>query len=89
MDLKPSPGNAYASSGMPPTRLPFLDFIYRLECTMSGEHHPAGGLGGMRMVLPIAGGTVKGPGIMGTIVEMSGADWLTSFDAGAVSVPAE
>jgi hypothetical protein len=72
-----SPGNEL-SNGIHPMRLPNLEFLYRLECTMSSERHPVGGAKGTqvsRMILPIVGGTVRGPRLSGIIQENSGADW--------------
>ncbi|KAI5292092.1 hypothetical protein KEM52_006631 [Ascosphaera acerosa] len=74
----PSPGNAYFPD-TPPMRAPHLEFVYRLEAEMdeSGDYEipkPNGG-GTAWGVAPIAGGTVKGPGINAIVVPNSGADW--------------
>lgn len=58
--------------------MPHLEFIYRIVATMD----PASSLipnihnnGLSRLILPITGGTVRGPLIKGEIVPNSGADW--------------
>lgn len=78
----PSPGNAF-SSGEPPMRMPHLELIYRVVALMGPGPGPSSsysipnvhGTGVTRLVLPIAGGTVRGPRISGEIVQNSGADW--------------
>jgi hypothetical protein len=60
-------------------RAPGLEFVYRLVAKM----HPTNGYdieniqgtGITRSIAAIESGTVKGPGIEGTVVENSGADW--------------
>lgn len=87
----PSPGNPF-SSGEPPMRMPHLAFIYRIVAYM----RPGDGAGGgtstipnvhgtavTRLVLPIAGGTVRGPRISGEIVPDSGADWAQRIGGSA------
>jgi len=59
-------------------RTPSMKFIYRLECEMAKDNHFVGaqsGTSNARVVMPIVGGTVKGPQISGIIEHMSGADW--------------
>ncbi|KAG9675537.1 hypothetical protein KCU99_g4582, partial [Aureobasidium melanogenum] len=86
-----SPGDAY-SDGSISMRTPSMKFIYRLECEMAKDNHMVGaqsGTSNARVVMPIVGGTVKGPQISGIIEHMSGADWglvigktgLTRLDA--------
>ena len=75
-EAKTSPGNAFSPHKM---RMPHLDFIYRIVAEMDqGGVTPIEGVDGtdkIRLVLPIEGGTVHGPGIKGVIVHKSGADW--------------
>jgi hypothetical protein len=55
-----------------------MKFIYRLECEMAKDDHVVGaqsGTSNVRVIMPIVGGTVKGPRITGVIEHMSGADW--------------
>ncbi|KAI4731060.1 hypothetical protein E4T49_01294 [Aureobasidium sp. EXF-10728] len=72
-----SPGNAYSDRSIE-MRTPSLKFIYRLECEMAKENHVVGaqsGTSNARVIMPIVGGTVKGPQVSGIIEHMSGADW--------------
>lgn len=81
MKSAPSPGNVY-SPNLPPTHIPSLEFIYRLECGMSPDEQVVGRPStsqNSRIILPITGGTVLGPEISGIIVPSSGADWATSL----------
>lgn len=59
-------------------RTPSMKFIYRLECEMAKVDHVVGaqtGTSNARVIMPIVGGTVKGPKISAIIEHMSGADW--------------
>lgn len=59
-------------------RQPHLEFIYRIVAEMDPGASPIPNVQGTavsRIVLPIAGGTVRGPQIKGEIVKNSGADW--------------
>lgn len=59
-------------------RMPHLEFIYRIVAFMdpnSSSIPNVNGTGITRMILPIAGGTVRGPQVNGEIVKNSGADW--------------
>lgn len=79
----PSPGNDF-TSGEPPMRRPHLEFIYRIVAEMDPGASPIPNVHGSavsRIVLPIAGGTVKGPQIKGEIVKNSGADWAQRIDS--------
>lgn len=83
----PSPANAYLAH-LPQTRLPSLDFIYRLECSMSSDVQVVGkqsASSSSRIILPIAGGAVSGPRLSATILSVSGADWATSLPGESVS----
>lgn len=77
--LVSSPGNDYLTNGMK-MKIPHMEFIYRLDCEMAKENHAVGApFDGTNsgMIMPIVGGTFKGPQINGTIQQMSGADWGT------------
>ena len=77
--IQTSPGNDYSTEDIK-MKIPHMEFIYRLDCEMAKENHLVGApFGGTntRMIMPIVGGTVKGPKIDGTIQHMSGADWGT------------
>ncbi|KAI4597991.1 hypothetical protein KJ359_003799 [Pestalotiopsis sp. 9143b] len=76
-----SPGNSYspAEQKIPKMRMPHLRFIYRIVANMSSDTWAIPNVqqsGVTRMILPIKGGTVKGPRIQGEIIPDSGADWL-------------
>ncbi|KXJ90343.1 hypothetical protein Micbo1qcDRAFT_226225 [Microdochium bolleyi] len=74
---QPSPGEQY-SQGIHAMRLPHMQFVYRIVCQMTGDNTIIDNIQDTnvsRLVLPIAGGTVSGPGIKGIIVPNSGADW--------------
>ncbi|CAN8099174.1 unnamed protein product [Discula destructiva] len=74
---QPSPGNEF-SAGELPMRMPHLEFIYRIVAFMDPESSSIPNInntGVSRLILPIAGGTVRGPHIRGEIVRNSGADW--------------
>lgn len=65
-------------------RRPHLEFIYRIVAEMDPGASPIPNVHGSavsRIVLPIAGGTVKGPQIKGEIVKNSGADWAQRIDS--------
>lgn len=69
-------------------RRPHLEFIYRIVAEMDPGASPIPNVHGSavsRIVLPIAGGTVKGPQIKGEIVKNSGADWAQRIDSPKVS----
>jgi hypothetical protein len=80
----PSPGNDLYPD-IPPMRAPHMDFVYR----MVAEMHPTQiykmknvqGTNITRQVMHIAGGTVRGPRINGTLVKDSGADWAQRMDS--------
>ena len=72
---------------VPTMRIPSLDFIYRLECTMSTDEQVVGKPSSShqyRVILPMDGGTVSGTKIAGIIVNASGADWATSLPGESV-----
>ncbi|KAI5236367.1 hypothetical protein E4T43_08666 [Aureobasidium subglaciale] len=76
-----SPGNAYSDRKFE-MRIPSMKFIYRLECEMAKDNHFVGaqaGTSNARVIMPIVGGTVKGPRISAIIENMSGADWGTAM----------
>lgn len=65
-------------------RRPHLEFIYRIVAEMDPGASPIPNVHGSavsRIVLPIAGGTIKGPQIKGEIVKNSGADWAQRIDS--------
>lgn len=59
-------------------RMPHLELIYRIVAFMNPDSTSipnVSNTGLSRLILPIAGGTVRGPNINGEIVKNSGADW--------------
>lgn len=68
-------------------RMPHLEFVYRIVALMDPgltsipDVHNAGL---SRLILPIAGGTVRGPKIRGEIVRNSGADWAQRISSSKV-----
>lgn len=59
-------------------RMPHLELIYRIVAVMGPDstsipNTPNAGVS--RLILPITGGSVRGPTIRGEIVRYSGADW--------------
>lgn len=59
-------------------RMPHLEFIYRIVVSMDPTSSLIPNIhnnGSSRLILPIAGGTVRGPLVNGEIVQNSGSDW--------------
>ena len=68
-------------------RLPNLEFIYECDATLS-EVQPFGPtIEGQRRIIPITGGTFKGPHIRGQVLS-GGADWNLLRSDGGSSVEA-
>lgn len=68
-------------------RMPHLEFIYRIVAFMDPDSSSipnVGNTGVSRLILPIRGGTVRGPNIRGEIVRNSGADWAQRFSLSKV-----
>ena len=57
---------------------PQLEFAFRLEVTLGPIREMGAGRAGQRRIIPITGGTVRGPMASGTILNL-GADWQTIF----------
>jgi hypothetical protein len=57
------------------TSLP-VEFLCHLHATLQAPAVVPGGPNGTRVIVPITGGTVKGPRLNGTLAHL-GADWLT------------
>lgn len=60
---------------------PPLEFSCRLEVDLAPIREMGPGRAGKRRIIPIIGGTVKGPRLNGKILNL-GADWQTVFDDG-------
>ena len=79
MSQAPSPGNSLFPNG-PRMRQPALSFLYRLECDVAKEDINIGAphdAGVIRSIANIRRGSMKGPGIQGSILPLGGADWAT------------
>lgn len=82
-----SPTGTMSYQEIPTTRPPHLEFVYRLRVHMDPMNIDVGaphGAGFSRMVMNIKGGTLRGPGLEGTIVEHGGADWGTAVEGSKV-----
>ncbi|KAJ5778151.1 hypothetical protein N7520_001397 [Penicillium odoratum] len=74
-----SPGNDLFIGG-PQMRQPSLSFLYRLECDIAKEEIDIGAphdTGVIRSIANIVRGSMKGPGIEGSVLPLGGADWAT------------
>lgn len=85
----PSPGNLYSPKALP-MNIPSLDHLFRLCVEMAPpQAHTIipspHGTSSTRIIMPIAGGTISGPTINGTIVPNSGADWAMHLSGTDVS----
>ncbi|KAK2061729.1 hypothetical protein LY76DRAFT_614159 [Colletotrichum caudatum] len=81
---------SYLIKTPPVGRMPHLDFVYRIVCNMGPSFSEISNVDSSsitRIVLPILGGSVKGPRIQGKIVERSGADWLHRSHAQKIRAP--
>jgi Protein of unknown function (DUF3237) len=68
-------------------RVPAMKFVYDCDATLSPAIPFGDTLEGTRRIIPITGGTVKGPRIHGEVLNI-GADWNLSRKDGASSVEA-
>ncbi|KAL3426427.1 hypothetical protein PVAG01_03218 [Phlyctema vagabunda] len=69
-------------SDTPTMRPPHLEFVYRVEADMARDPITVGapfGAGSVRVIMNILGGTLRGPGLSGEILEHGGADWGISI----------
>ena len=60
---------------------PKLDHVCDLTVSLDPIREMGQGRAGQRRIIPIVGGTVTGPRLQGTILNL-GADWQTVFDSG-------
>jgi hypothetical protein len=68
-------------------RLPQFELFYECDVTLSGIEEFGATIEGKRRVIPITGGTFRGPAIRGTVVS-GGADWNLQRSDGGGSVEA-
>jgi hypothetical protein len=78
-----------ASTAEPPpgARLPQLQFVYECDATLSPAVELGKTVEGQRRIIPITGGTVRGPKIRAELLH-GGWDWNLSRNDGAGSVEA-
>lgn len=73
------------SSGLPRPVAPTLVFVFRVEIGV-GHAHQLGVVGGIgKRIFPIAGGTIEGPRLRGTVLD-GGADWQTVMADGTAYI---
>ncbi len=66
-------------------RAPTLRHFCDLSVALGPIREMGQGRAGKRRIIPIIGGTVDGPGIKGTILNL-GADWQTIFEGGTAEL---
>jgi hypothetical protein len=71
----------------PGARVPKLEFVYECEATLSPAVEFGKTLEGQRRIIPITGGTFRGPQMRGELLS-GGYDWNLSRSDGAGSVEA-
>jgi hypothetical protein len=77
-----------AVAGLPPgARVPLLQFVYECDVTLLAPIDFGDMPDGHRRIIPITGGTFKGPEVSGIVVP-GGADWNLSRRDGAGTVEA-
>jgi hypothetical protein len=77
-----------ARDGLPAgARLPRLEFVYECDATLSPAVEMGKTVEGQRRIIPITGGTVRGPRIRAELLN-GGWDWNLSRSDGAGSVEA-
>lgn len=64
---------------------PKLEHVCDLHVELAPIREMGVGRGGTRRIIPIIGGTVRGPRLSGTILNL-GADWQTVFDNGCAQL---
>jgi len=79
---------AAASTGLPTgARVPQFEFVYECDATLSPAVEMGKTVEGQRRIIPITGGTVRGPKIRAELLN-GGWDWNLSRNDGAGSVEA-
>jgi hypothetical protein len=88
LQTRASGGAEPAADGLPAgARIPALQFVYECDATLAATIPFGETAEGTRRIIPITGGTVKGPRIRGQVLSI-GADWNLSRKDGAGSVEA-
>ena len=81
-------GGPAVSALSPNARVPKFDFVYECDATLSPALDFGKTVEGQRRVIPITGGTVRGPRIRGELLS-GGSDWNLTRNDGAGSVEAD
>ena len=82
-------GSAQETPGLPAgARVPKLEFVYECDATLEPALDFGKTFEGQRRIIPITGGTVRGPRIRGVLLS-GGADWNLTRSDGAGSVEAD
>jgi hypothetical protein len=82
-----SDGQAAVASPPPGARLPKFEFVYECDATLTPAVEMGKTVEGQRRIIPITGGTVRGPKIRAELLN-GGSDWNLSRNDGAGSVEA-
>src|SRR5262249_52982031 len=69
-------------------RVPKLEFVYECDATLEPALEFGKTFEGQRRIIPITGGTVRGPGIRGVVLN-GGGDWNPTRSDGGGSVEAD
>lgn len=81
--------SAQETAGPPAgVRVPKLEFVYECDATLEPALDFGKTFEGQRRIIPITGGTVRGPKIRGVLLS-GGADWNLTRNDGAGSVEAD
>ena len=81
--------SAHETAGPPAgVRVPKLEFVYECDATLEPALDFGKTFEGQRRIIPITGGTVRGPKIRGVLLS-GGADWNLTRNDGAGSVEAD
>jgi hypothetical protein len=82
-------GSAQDTDGLAAgVRVPKLEFVYECDATLEPALDFGKTFEGQRRIIPITGGTVRGPRIRGALLS-GGADWNLTRSDGAGSVEAD
>jgi len=88
MDIARAAADAGALTTLPPgARLPRFEFVYECDATLTPAVEMGKTVEGQRRIIPITGGTVRGPKIRAELLS-GGWDWNLSRNDGAGSVEA-
>ena len=63
---------------------PTLEAVFTAEVTIGAAIEAGGGVGARRRIIPILGGAVRGPRLVGEVLTL-GADWQVIEEGGAIT----